>query len=248
MLRSCAAAADGARRGPEDLERLRDALGTAALGLSGREISHLWCLLEGMLHLSNLVFVDEAAEEYVDEHAKASISSVELHRCAALLGLPSLHALLWEAEVRSMTKLPSPPLSQLQPPPQQPPPRASSPAALAAVRRTAAQAATVRRALMEEIHAHVFQLLNGRLNAALARLLSKHQAGGRNAGTAPGPPSGVASMGLPLAPTIIGASSVSRSASGRSLISALACTVARLGVSVPSALLQLSAVARTRML
>ena len=59
MLRSHAASSEGARRGAADLSRLRESLGS--LGVSGRETSHLWCVLEGMLHLSNLVFDAEGA-------------------------------------------------------------------------------------------------------------------------------------------------------------------------------------------
>lgn len=201
MLRSGASSADGARRGADDLSRLREALGAAGLGLSGREISHLWCVLEGMLHLSNLVFVDAddgavsgdlegAAAEQADgeqpasakaayygegaaaarqagraaARATASAADEQLARCAALLGLPGLHSLLWEDEVR--TRAGGVGSSAAAP---------GGGGVTASVRRTAARAADTRRALMEELHASLFHLINGRLNAALSRCLAKQQ-------------------------------------------------------------------------
>ena len=63
MLRSYVAESEGPRRSVAELARLKVALGSAGLGCTGREISHLWCLLEGMLHLGNLTFVDGAAAD-----------------------------------------------------------------------------------------------------------------------------------------------------------------------------------------
>ena len=59
MLRSYVTQVEGTRRTAADFAQLRQALGArSGLGCSGREVSHLWCLLEGMLHLGNLRFTD----------------------------------------------------------------------------------------------------------------------------------------------------------------------------------------------
>ena len=192
MLRSFTSKADSAHRTAADLSRLTDALGRGGLGCTGREIAHLWRLLEGILHLGNLMFrelsvgVDASdpydPEErspdapYDDEGVNATLSAqaAQLESCASLLGLPHLSSLLWEAEigggggggggVGGVGDVGGVCGSD---------PVMGGARAPTVVRRTPAQAAEVRRALMEELHAALFDILTAKLNAALTRAVSR---------------------------------------------------------------------------
>ena len=171
MLRSHATSSEGARRGATDLSKLREAL--SGLGMSGRETSHMWCVLEGMLHLSNLVFGAEGApteptataarppigaDAVPTATATTAAHNSSLDACAALLGMPLLATMLWEAEASVSGA------------------HATRAGVGVRVRRTPQQAAEVRRGLMEELHAMLFQLITSRLNTALANALARRSA------------------------------------------------------------------------
>ena len=161
MLRSNVSRCEGSHRSPIDLERLRDALGAGGLGCTGREIAHLWCVLEGMLHLSNLLFTDDATADVAlgsssaEEVGHGGAHAAELQACSTLLGLPHLAHLLWEDDARVGVS------------------GSASRGSVSAIRRTAKQASEVRQALMEEVHSALFHILLAKLNHALAKTVTR---------------------------------------------------------------------------
>ena len=164
MLRSNVSRCEGSHRSPIDLERLRDALGAGGLGCTGREIAHLWCVLEGMLHLSNLLFTDDATADVAlgsssaEEVGHGGAHAAELQACSTLLGLPHLAHLLWEDDARVGVS------------------GSASRGSVSAIRRTAKQASEVRQALMEEVHSALFHILLAKLNHALAKTVTRARA------------------------------------------------------------------------
>ena len=154
MLRSHEAAAEGPMRAAADLAHLRESL--SAIGLSGRETAHFWCVLEGMLHLGNLIFHERV--EGGTSAATLPEHDAELERCSELLGLPHLRDMIWLAEMEPVAKRG----------------RGAERGSGVRLRRPARQAADIRRALMEALHATLFTLLTGRVNLAVARQLSDH--------------------------------------------------------------------------